>query len=285
MNTPSTLNAPGTLQQGLAGDNGDLGRAPAQARGFSSAEVAFLIGVPLAWAVLLLFHPTGDGEDLYPVVSDEVNAWLTVHVGTMVFVPLMAAVVFLLLRGVEGRVAQVSRVALVPFVLFYVTFEVLVGIGVGLLSDEVNALPAAEQPAGATVIEEFADSGLIAVFETLGGVSLLVVLIAAGIALWRPGGRSGGGSDSPRAGGGPDRISRASVRAGGPGAVHRGRGPGRAQASGGDSSRWTVTQAGRAATTRTLPASRFSRSRRVVRPGRLRLYSEIVIPGGRLDSR
>ena len=100
--------------------------------------MAFLIGVPLAWAVLLLFHPTGDGEDLYPVVSDEVTAWVIVHVGTLLFVPMIAAAVWLLLRGVEGAAAQVSRVALVPFVLFYVTFEVLVGIGVGLLSDEVN---------------------------------------------------------------------------------------------------------------------------------------------------
>ena len=31
---------------------------------FSRAELGFLIGVPLAWAVLLLFHPTG-GDDYY----------------------------------------------------------------------------------------------------------------------------------------------------------------------------------------------------------------------------
>ena len=185
MNTPSTPDAASSLQPGPATDNGDPGQAPAHRRGFSAAEVAFLIGVPLAWAVLLLFHPTGDGEDLYPVVGDEVTAWVIVHVGTLLFVPMIAAAVFLLLRGVEGRTAQVSRIALVPFVLCYVTFEVLVGIGVGLLSDEVNALPAGEQAAGAKVIEEFADGGLIAVFETVGSISLVVVLIAAGIALWR----------------------------------------------------------------------------------------------------
>ena len=38
------------------------------------------------------------------------------------------------------------------------------------------------------MIEGFADSGLVAVFETVGGLSLVVVLIAAGIALWRPAG-------------------------------------------------------------------------------------------------
>jgi hypothetical protein len=158
---------------------------PAQRKAFSSTEIAFLIGAPLAWAVLLLLHPTGDGEDLYPVVSDEVTAWLIVHVGTLLFVPLIAAAVYLLLRGVEGTAAQVSRVALGSFVLFYVTFEVLIGIGVGLFSDEVNGLPAADQQGGAEAIERFADNGVVAVFEMIGTGSLLVALSAAGIALWR----------------------------------------------------------------------------------------------------
>jgi hypothetical protein len=160
-------------------------QAPAQRKAFSSAEIAFLIGAPLAWAVLLLLHPTGDGEDLYPVVSDEVTAWLIVHVGTLLFVPLIAAAVYLLLRGVEGTAARVSRVALGSFVLFYVTFEVLIGIGVGLFSDEVNGLPAADQRGGAEAIERFADNGVVAVFEMIGTGSLLVALTAAGIAVWR----------------------------------------------------------------------------------------------------
>jgi hypothetical protein len=29
-------------------------------KSYSRVEAAFLVGVPLAWAVLLLFHPTGD---------------------------------------------------------------------------------------------------------------------------------------------------------------------------------------------------------------------------------
>jgi hypothetical protein len=185
MNTPTTRSAPSSLQAGPAIQNGDPRQAPVQRKAFSLAEIAFLIGAPLAWAVLLLFHPTGDGEDFYPVVSDEVTAWLIVHVGTLLFVPLIAAAVYLLLRGVEGIAAQVSRVALGSFVLFYVTFEVLIGIGVGLFTDEVNGLPAADQPAAASAIEGFADSGVVAVFENVGTGSLLVALAAAGIALWR----------------------------------------------------------------------------------------------------
>ena len=47
-----------------------------------------MVAVPVAWAVLLLFHPTGEGDESDPVVRDQVSAWLVVHVGTLVFVPL-----------------------------------------------------------------------------------------------------------------------------------------------------------------------------------------------------
>ena len=67
-----------------------------------------------------MFHPTGDGEAItYADVQDQVTAWLTVHLGMMIFIPLIAVAFYLLLRGVEGTAAQVARIALVPFVVFY----------------------------------------------------------------------------------------------------------------------------------------------------------------------
>jgi hypothetical protein len=45
---------------------------------------------------------------------------------------------YLLLRGVEGTAAWVSRIALVPFVVFYSAWEVLQGIGVGILVNELK---------------------------------------------------------------------------------------------------------------------------------------------------
>ena len=101
-----------------------------QRRSFTPAEIAFLVGIPLAWAVLLLFHPTGGGEAVtYADVQDQVTAWLVVHIGMMLFIPLMALAVYLLLRDIEGSAARVSRIALVPFVVFYGAYEVLLGIG------------------------------------------------------------------------------------------------------------------------------------------------------------
>ncbi len=156
-----------------------------QKRGFDSYERAFLIGVPLCWALFLVLHPTGDGEDFYPIVRDEVTAWLTVHLATLVFVPLMAGVVLLLLRGVEGALATVSRAAVGVFTVAYMAWEVLIGIGTGVLVDQVNQLEGADQTAGAVLVEAFTDSGLVSTIEPIGTGAWIVALCAAGIALVR----------------------------------------------------------------------------------------------------
>jgi hypothetical protein len=175
---------------GPAGENaGGSGRAAGPARAFSPPEVAFLIGVPLLWAVLLLFHPGGEGTELsYSEVQDKVTAWLVVHIGMMLFIPLMAAVVYLLLRGVEGTAARISRIALALFAVFYSAWEALQGIGVGILVDAVNALPQTERATGADLVHDFADNLLIrnfGVFGNIGSLALITAAIAAGVALRR----------------------------------------------------------------------------------------------------
>ena len=165
-------------------------RVAGQAGVFSLPELAFLIGVPLLWGILLLFHPGGEGTELsYMEVQDKVTAWMTVHIGMMLFIPLMAAALYLLLRGVEGTAAWVSRIALAPFVVFYSTWEALQGIGVGILVDEVNALPQTERAAtGADLVHDFADNVLIrnfGVFGNIGSLALITTMIAAGVALRR----------------------------------------------------------------------------------------------------
>jgi hypothetical protein len=152
---------------------------------FSRGEFAFLIGVPLAWAVLLLFHPTGEG-DIYSQLRDDVTPLLVVHVGTMLFIPLLAVALYLLVRGLENPAARVCRIALVTFALFYTAWEVLMGIGTGVLVQEVNGLTAAERATGSNLVNDFTDSILVrdfGVFNVIGSLSLITATIAAGIAL------------------------------------------------------------------------------------------------------
>jgi hypothetical protein len=160
---------------------------------FSRNELIFLIVVPFAWAVVLMFHPTGGGEAItYADVEDVVTRWLFVHLGTLLFIPLMAAAVYLLVRGIEGPVALICRIALAFFVVFYGAFEVLVGIGTGVLVNDINGLPPSDEAAAAPLVEDFTSNVLVGaplgVLTSTGSVALIVALIAAGVALRRDAG-------------------------------------------------------------------------------------------------
>lgn len=160
----------------------------AESPSLSRPIIVFLLAVPLAWAVLLLFHPSGDGTRIYLDLQDNVTAMLVVHVGMMLFIPLMAAAVYLLVRGVEGMAAQISRLALVPFVIFYGVWEALQGIATGILASEVNGLSGTERTTGAELIQDFAENPLVrdaGVLSSLGSIAFITAAIAAGIALRR----------------------------------------------------------------------------------------------------
>lgn len=160
---------------------------------FSRGEVAYLIGVPLAWAVLLLFHPVGDEADYFSAVHGVAGRWLLVHLGMMIFIPLMAGAIVLLVRGIESAAATVCRIAAPVFAVFYVAWEVLLGVGTGILVREVDDLPADEHATGEDLVNAFTESLLVRDFGLLvaiGNLGLLTAMVAAGIALRRQAGVS-----------------------------------------------------------------------------------------------
>ncbi|MGH3482984.1 MAG: hypothetical protein ACRDPQ_07075 [Nocardioidaceae bacterium] len=154
---------------------------------FTRRELAFLIGVPLAWGVLLLFHPTGEGEAItYADLQDVVTRWMVVHIGMLIFIPLMAGVVYLLVRGIESTTASICRIALVVFVVVYGAWEALVGIGSGILVTEINDLAPNDQATAAPLVEDYTSNVLITgfgVMTSIGSVALIVATIAAGVTL------------------------------------------------------------------------------------------------------
>ncbi len=181
MNTPIAASDPGAVSVRPATHNGP---PAAPGRRFSSRELAFLIGVPVAWGVLLLFHPL-DGDSFYDVIDGSVVPWVTVHLGMGIFVPLFAGAVFLLLKGVSSTSATVSRIGLALFAVFYAAWELVLGVGTGLLTEEVNALPEAEQAVGASLVDSYAESGVIAALSYVGSIGLAVAMIGAAVALRR----------------------------------------------------------------------------------------------------
>ncbi len=146
---------------------------------------ALLAGAPLAFAVLLMFHPVG-GDDFAGLVSDNVTPWLVVHVGAAALFSLMAYLVWLQLRGICGRAATVARVALPVFAVFYGTWEALTGIAAGVLGDEANAASGAARDGVSEAIDRLATdpiAGELGLFNSIGSLAWIVALSAAVVAL------------------------------------------------------------------------------------------------------
>ena len=142
-------------------------------------RTAYLLGVHLAWAVLLLFHPNPDPGDVYGSLHHEVDRWLAVHLGTLVFIGLLGAAVFVLLDGCAGTAARISRVGAGVFVLLYGAGEAILGVAVGVLVRHGDQ-------AGAQVLwDDFVTDDLVV---TVGAIGWVVAVLAAAVALRQAGG-------------------------------------------------------------------------------------------------
>jgi hypothetical protein len=151
---------------------------------------ATLIGVPLAFAVLLWFHPMiGDYEGL----RDVTTRFQVVHVGMVISLPLLAIAIYTMLDGLSGRAAAVGRFALIPFVVFYVPYVAFEGIALGVLGDRLNDLPADQRDAIAPgMVRDFASNPIFGepgLFWALGSISLIVVMVSTVLAYRRAGAR------------------------------------------------------------------------------------------------
>jgi hypothetical protein len=149
---------------------------------------ALLVGAPLAFSVLLWFHPMiGDYEGL----KDVTTRFQAVHIGMVLALPLLAIGIHGLLDGLRGRAAAVGRFALIPFVAFYVPYVAFEGIALGVLGEQLNGLPAAQRDAVAPgMVEDFARNPIVGepgVFWAVGSLALIVVVISTVLAFRRAG--------------------------------------------------------------------------------------------------
>jgi hypothetical protein len=149
-------------------------------------QLTFLVGTPLAWAVLLWFHPDVPPDDVYAGLRDEVATYQIVHIGTLIFIGLMGVALYMLVRDLPGTAARISRLAIGPFVLFYGAYETVIGLAVSSLVQHANDAPAGERPAVSDAIQAVGhdvivgDPGLMA---SIGALAWVTAVIAAVIAL------------------------------------------------------------------------------------------------------
>ena len=152
---------------------------------FTRPVLAFAIGVPLAWAVLLWFHPDVDPDDVYGSLQDDVTAYLVVHVGTLIFIGLMGAALYVLVRGMPGTAARVSRLAIGPFVVLYAAWEAVIGLAIGVMVQHGNDVPVGQRPAVADTIQSIGSNGIIGdagIVGVVGALAWAVAVIAAAVA-------------------------------------------------------------------------------------------------------
>jgi hypothetical protein len=152
---------------------------------FTRPWLAFAIGVPLAWAVLLWFHPDVNPDDVYGSLRDDVTAYQVVHVGTLIFIGLMGAALYVLVRDMPGTAAKVSRLAIGPFVVLYAAWEAVVGLGIAAMVEHGNNAPVGQRPAVADTIQSVGNSVIIGdagIVGLLGALAWAVAVIAAAVA-------------------------------------------------------------------------------------------------------
>jgi hypothetical protein len=154
-----------------------------------------VLAAPLLWVVLAILHPGGVGDEPAPYegIADEANKWIFVHFSQLVLTPFIAAGVWMLLRGIQSIAATVSRAFLVVWMVFFSAFDAIAGIAVGVLTRHANSLAGEEQDAVVSTIDFLFQESRLAggdnysVLGNLGQFSWVVLIIAAGVALWRAG--------------------------------------------------------------------------------------------------
>lgn len=130
--------------------------------------VAVVAAPGLVLAVAGLFHPSA----LTPASA---ATWWQLHVLLLPVFPLLAGVVWLLLRGERDWIAWVARIAAYTYAVFYTGLDVLAGIGAGYVVDSAGRPSQAMQ-------DLFDIGNALAVY---GVHAFLVAAIATGIALIR----------------------------------------------------------------------------------------------------
>jgi uncharacterized membrane protein YccF (DUF307 family) len=120
-------------------------------------------------------------------VGDETTLYLAIHVVQPVFILLLAWGIWLLVKDLPGRAAQIARVAIVPYAIAYSMLDAIAGIALGQVVREANDLSAAD----AAVIQRVMDAGPdyvgIAIWVA-SGLTWFVMALAAAIAVRPVGG-------------------------------------------------------------------------------------------------
>ncbi len=146
-----------------------------------------LLGTPFVVATDIIFlHPTLGNNirtEFFPVA----DFWLALHVVQLVLFGLMGMTVYLLIDGVAGIAATISRLAVAVYVVFYNAGDTVAGIATGILARGAVHLSTEKQAAVEdAIVKLFLDPVTQHIF-VVGACAWSLALLAAAVALYRSG--------------------------------------------------------------------------------------------------
>lgn len=136
----------------------------------------------VGYLILGVIHPA-DIE-----VGDATTVYIGIHLVQPVFILLLAWGIWLLVKDLPGRAAQVARVAIVPYAIAYSMFDAIAGVSLGGIVRLANDAPAADAAAVQRLMETGTDYVGMAIWVA-SGLSWFAMALAAAIAVKPIGGR------------------------------------------------------------------------------------------------
>jgi hypothetical protein len=120
-------------------------------------------------------------------VGDETTLYLLIHLVQPFLILLLAWGIWLLVKDLTGRAAQIARVAIVPYAIAYSMFDAIAGVSLG----QIVRLANDASPADAAAVQRLMDSGTDVVGMVIwaaSGLTWFAMAFAAAVALKQVGG-------------------------------------------------------------------------------------------------
>ena len=143
-----------------------------------------LLGTPLALLGLEITHPVFSSmEELIPIA----DRWLVVHVIQIPLFGLLAVAVYLMVAGLRGQAATISRLAMWVFIVFYIALDAISGVATGIQLRYASGLDADQQSIIVQAVDLQFDDPITNAIGVVGTIGWLVGVVAAATALHRAG--------------------------------------------------------------------------------------------------
>src|SRR5215831_19641673 len=154
-------------------------------------RMVVVFGTPVAFAATGLLQLFGlfpwprSAIAIYTRLRDQATLWIAIHVVQLLLILLLAVAVYWLTEGLTGTAARLSRVALLPYLVFYSAFDSIAGLGRGLVALYGSQLPAARQAVLPGVTGAFSATWhpVPLMIDLIGSLSWAVAVVAAAVAL------------------------------------------------------------------------------------------------------